>query len=210
MKIINKTTGATVATITTNHSMTLDEAIELVGEIHPEQEDENVQINGEWYYYDALDMDYSEDEEEDENEAMTLMEMTGHEAGIVCYGGNTVAVVNWGQFEEDRLPTFGPAGMMLQWPEAPGTLAVAEKTYRRFSDVRDELPGRVWLTDETDDQGRKIADTDLDILADEFGDLLRLFTGVGFDGEALTADDYEGAAYTLPDGKKILVLDMWN
>ncbi len=140
---------------------------------------------------------------------MTLMELTNHEAGIICYGENTVAVVNWGQYEDDRVPIMGPAGIMFAWPEDEGTVAAAENTYRRFNDVRDELPGKIWLTDETDDQGRKIADTDLDILADEFGDLHRLFLGVDGDGESLSASDYEGAAYTLPDGRKILVLDMW-
>lgn len=58
MKIINTATGETVAEIITNHSMTLDEAISLVGEIiNPEDPcDENVVIDGEMYYYDDLDM----------------------------------------------------------------------------------------------------------------------------------------------------------
>lgn len=59
MKIINTATGETVAEIMTNHSMCLDEAINLVGEIHPERDDECVLIDGIWYYYDDLDMDWS-------------------------------------------------------------------------------------------------------------------------------------------------------
>jgi hypothetical protein len=56
MKIINTATNKTVAEIMTNHSMSLDEAINLVGEISPANEDENVLIDGNWYYYDDLDM----------------------------------------------------------------------------------------------------------------------------------------------------------
>ena len=58
MKIINTATNEIVAKILTNHSMTLDEAINLVGEIiNPENPwDENVLIDGNWYYYDDLDL----------------------------------------------------------------------------------------------------------------------------------------------------------
>ena len=58
MKIINKVTNEVAATINTNRSMTLDEAIELVGEIIPESENENVIIDGKEYYYDDLEMVY--------------------------------------------------------------------------------------------------------------------------------------------------------
>ena len=58
MKIINKATGETVATIMTNHSMSLDEAIKLVGDIYPENEEENVKIGDDWYYYEDLDMEW--------------------------------------------------------------------------------------------------------------------------------------------------------
>lgn len=58
MKIISKSTNETVAEIVTNRSMTLDEAINIVGEIFPSNEDENVLIDGEWYYYDDLDMEW--------------------------------------------------------------------------------------------------------------------------------------------------------
>ena len=54
MKIINTTTNEVVAEIMTNRSMTLDEAIRFVGEIHTENENEDVLIDGDWYYYDDL------------------------------------------------------------------------------------------------------------------------------------------------------------
>ena len=65
MKIINTTTRETVAEILTNHSMTLDEAINLVGEIINDADDErfsedgdNVIINGKRYWWEDLDMEY--------------------------------------------------------------------------------------------------------------------------------------------------------
>lgn len=58
MKIINKSTNETVAEIVTNRSMTLDEALNIVGEIFPANEDENVLIDGKWYYYDDLYMEW--------------------------------------------------------------------------------------------------------------------------------------------------------
>lgn len=58
MKIINTVTNEVVAAINTNRSMTLDEANELVGEIIPEAENENVVIDGKEYYYDDLEMVY--------------------------------------------------------------------------------------------------------------------------------------------------------
>ena len=56
MKIINKVTEEVIAEIKTNRGMTLDEAIELVGEIHSENTEENVEIDGNWYYYDDLEL----------------------------------------------------------------------------------------------------------------------------------------------------------
>ena len=55
MKIINTVTNEIVAEIMTNRSMTLDEAIRFVGEIHTENENEDVLIDGTWYYYDDLE-----------------------------------------------------------------------------------------------------------------------------------------------------------
>ena len=58
MKIVNIVNydGTVLAEIATNHSMTIDEAISLVGEIHPEAQEENVEISGKWYYYDDLEL----------------------------------------------------------------------------------------------------------------------------------------------------------
>ena len=60
MKIINIATGETVAEIAANHSMSLDEAINLVGEIiTPENPwDADVLIGVNLYFYDDLDMEW--------------------------------------------------------------------------------------------------------------------------------------------------------
>lgn len=58
MKIINKVTGEVVAEIITNHGMTLDEAISLVGSFIDQEysDDPNVEINGTEYWSDDLDI----------------------------------------------------------------------------------------------------------------------------------------------------------
>ena len=65
MKIINTVTNETVAEILTNHSMTLDEAINLVGEIINDADDErfsedgdNVIVDGKRYWWEDLDIEY--------------------------------------------------------------------------------------------------------------------------------------------------------
>lgn len=64
MKIINIITNEIIAEITTNHSMTLDEALELIGaEINKNMDDErwsngydNVILDGERYWYEDLEL----------------------------------------------------------------------------------------------------------------------------------------------------------
>lgn len=65
MRLVNINTGETIANIMANHSMTLDEAINLVGEIindaddpRFDSEDGNVIIDGNRYQYDDIDMAY--------------------------------------------------------------------------------------------------------------------------------------------------------
>lgn len=58
MKIIEITTGAVIAEIMTNHGMTLDEAINIVGDMRWDEDDmyQAVVINGSTYDYDNLDI----------------------------------------------------------------------------------------------------------------------------------------------------------
>ena len=138
---------------------------------------------------------------------MTLNELTGHEAGIILYGGNAVAVCNWGSCDDDQIPYFlAPIGMIpFPGSEKEGYLTEGV-TSEHVEDVRTLLPGSVWLEDDSDsEEGSKVADTDLDIVFDGNGDLIRLFCD-----ETLEACDYEGTIYRLRDGKAIIAPDMWN
>lgn len=136
------------------------------------------------------------------NDIDTLMDLTGQESGILIYGENGVIVTNWCNYDKNRMPLLSPFGVLMPWPEEEGVFHGAQ---RRFAqDIRTEIPGSVWLTDETKDDGTRIADTDLDIVSDENNDIIRLFL------DDLTADDYEGYIYTLRDGRKIIAPSTWN
>ena len=56
--IYNKNTNEIITEITTNHSMSLDEAVNLAGEFIPMEniDDPNVLISGKEYWYDDLDL----------------------------------------------------------------------------------------------------------------------------------------------------------
>lgn len=56
MKIIDKTTGETIAEVLTNHSMTLEEAIDLAGGewVEDENEGDHYLLAGGEYWYDDL------------------------------------------------------------------------------------------------------------------------------------------------------------
>ena len=129
---------------------------------------------------------------------MTLTKLTGQEAGIICYGGKSIAVVNWGSCGDDQLPMLSPfGGEMIPWTEQ-GLLDGAKR--RVVDDVRDELPGTVWMTD-----GTRTADSDMDIVYDRNCDLIRLF----LDAE-LTDDDRAGIVYDLQSGRKVIVIPAWD
>lgn len=133
---------------------------------------------------------------------MTLMELTGKESGIVVYGDRSVGVFNWANLGDDRLPAvLTSLNVLFDRREDPSIFADV-KTHR-FEDVRAELPGTIYRTGETANDGLEIADTDMDIAYDRNGDLLRLFL------TKLEDCEYAGSAYTLQDGTKILTLDMW-
>ena len=104
---------------------------------------------------------------------MNLFERTNHESGIVVYPEGGVIVTNWGSYGEDQMPVLSPFGEPMPWPEESGYLDnVGEE---KVDDIRTVLPGRVWLTDEVDADGNHFADTDMDIISDENGDIIRLF-----------------------------------
>ena len=92
---------------------------------------------------------------------------TNHEAGIIIHGEKAVIVVNWSSYEDNRVPMLlEPLGLM-EWPvEDEGAKIVK---VRDVEDIRDELPGKVWINEDGD------ADTDMDIVYDANGDLSALF-----------------------------------
>lgn len=110
---------------------------------------------------------------------MTLMQLTSHEAGIIVYPDGAVAVANWGQYDDDMLPILGPFGLLIPWRHEVGYLA--SSTHEHVADLRATLPGSMWLTDEVDGDGEPIAETDMDITADENDDLPRLFLAADLD-----------------------------
>lgn len=59
MKIINKNTQEVIAEITTNHSMSLDEALDLVAEPLEKENpwDPDYQINGQEIWYDDCEIE---------------------------------------------------------------------------------------------------------------------------------------------------------
>lgn len=130
---------------------------------------------------------------------MTLMDLTGHEAGIVIYEDNCVGVCNWGRYDEDRFPVLSPLGLPMPWPEENCVFDGAKEEFCK--DIRAELPGSIWIEHGEDGD---VANTDLDIVFDEFGDLARLFL------DKLDDVEYEGYVYTLRDGRKVIAPVMWN
>lgn len=130
---------------------------------------------------------------------MTLYDLTGHESGIVVFSDSEVAVVNWLEMGENRMPIFGPAGMLIAWPEEDDVFE-GVSTYD-VENIADELPGSIWLTDETDEDGNRIADTDLVIYQDDFGDLSHIF---------LDEEPTGGRVFVLADGRKIIAPLLWD
>ena len=134
---------------------------------------------------------------------MTLMELTEQESGIVVYDwtDKSVAVMNWCNAGDDMIPLLSPLGdQLIAWPQGDGVFDGA--TERWTDDVRKELPGSIWLTGKQKKDGSMVADTDMDVVYDELGDLLELFLG----SNAPTA----GTVYTLKDGRRIIAPDGWH
>ena len=129
---------------------------------------------------------------------MTLIELTGHESGIIIYGDDAVGVFNWGRCGDNQLPLLSPFGLPMPWPDAGDVFDDVEEAH--VKDIRDELPGSIWM--EHGEDGDE-AVTDMDVVYDEDDDLARLFL------DELDADEYAGTVYTLTDGRKVIAPDMW-
>lgn len=114
---------------------------------------------------------------------LTLYEITGQEAGIVCYD-NKVIVCNWSSdCGNGGLPTIiSPTKTIMSWPQE---LSVEKEWY--LDDIRDALPGIVVY----DAESNEIACEDMDILSDDYFDIPALW---GIDcGMATVNTDDNGA-----------------
>ena len=96
-----------------------------------------------------------------------LYEETAHKAGMIIHGEEAMIVTNWGSYGDNRVPMLlAPLGLM-EWPIEDEDAKIVK--LRDVEDIRDELPGKVWINEDGD------AETDMDIVSDENGDLSALF-----------------------------------
>lgn len=118
---------------------------------------------------------------------MTLMELTGHEAGIIVYENGDVIVVNWNQCDDDCVPVLAPAGdMVINFPRE-GYIERAKKS--QFDDIR------LILHEKT-------------VLLDEFGDIERLMSDKP-DKYGMMPDRH-GKKYIFEDGTEVYTFADWN
>ena len=129
---------------------------------------------------------------------MTLMELTGHEAGIVIYESGEVAVVNWSQYDDNQVPRLAPMLGMMGF-QSDGILDNVP-TAETIQDVRDILPGKIWIEDDE-------IETDMEILEDDNNDLTALF--IKIDDYRNPDEPTSAEVYTLNDGTKIIAPHEW-
>jgi hypothetical protein len=119
---------------------------------------------------------------------MTLLELTGHEAGIIVYKDGSAIVANWNQCEDDCIPALAPIGdMVLNFPQEQGYIERAKES--KFDDIRPILQNTT-------------------VLLDEFNDIARLMTDKP-DKYGMIPDRH-GNKYTFEDGLEIYTFADWN
>ena len=128
---------------------------------------------------------------------MTLSELTRQDSGIVVHAGGGVMTVNWqsaGPPHENALPyVLSVTGEPLMMPHEGDVFESVES--RHAADIRDELPGSVWM-----ENGEP--ETDMDIIYDPHG----VIGGLYLDEEEITA----GAVYKLSNGTVIIAPEGWD
>jgi hypothetical protein len=119
---------------------------------------------------------------------MTLLELTGHEAGIIVYKDGSAIVANWGQCDDDCIPALAPVGdMVINFPQEQGYIERAQES--KFDDIRPILQDKT-------------------ILLDEFNDIVRLMTDKP--DKYSMIPDRNGNKYTFEDGLEIYTFADWN
>lgn len=136
-----------------------------------------------------------------------LYEDTAHEAGIIIHGEEAVIVTNWSSYGDNRVPMLlAPLGLM-EWPIEDEDAKIVK--LRDVEDIRDELPGKVWINEDGD------ADTDMDIVYDANGDLSALFGIQTGDTDPDIYKDmphpFSGSVYEVTGTDiKVVTIEFWN
>ena len=132
---------------------------------------------------------------------------TAHEAGIIIHGEEAVIVTNWSSYGDNRVPMLlAPLGLM-EWPIEDEDAKIVK--LRDVEDIRDELPGKVWINEDGD------ADTDMDIVYDANGDLSALFGIQTGDTDPDIYKDmphpFSGSVYEVTGTDiKVVTIEFWN
>ncbi len=144
---------------------------------------------------------------------MTLVELTRQESGIIVFplesnvfqDRHTVGVYNWARCGNEELPiVFYGDYIGLPWKADHQLLEQAKGSGQCVDDVRDALPGTVWLKER---EGESIIfDSDMNIVYDYNSDLPLLFLGEDGNGPKQKTP---GVVYTLGDGTIIIAPTGW-
>jgi hypothetical protein len=119
---------------------------------------------------------------------MTLLELTGHEAGIIVYKDGSAIVVNWNQCEDDYIPALAPVGdTVINFPQDHGYIERAQES--KFDDIRPILQN-------------------ITVLLDEFNDIARLMSNEP--DKYGIIPDHDGTKYEFEDGLIIYTFADWN
>lgn len=139
---------------------------------------------------------------------MNLFNDTKHESGIFVYEPNSCLVHFWGSgCDDDYLPKE-VMNITVMFPFENGSLSIEE--IGRVEDVREELPGKVWVDCD-------VAQSDMDIIKDDNFDIPGLFgvhiTGADVPDYEKYDTPYTGTVYeiTTPQEKiKLICPDLWE
>lgn len=142
---------------------------------------------------------------EREKNMYNLEEAAGKNALIMCCGEKTVIVANIEGIGNGMLPFVSPFGTSIMPWKIDGELSKPEPV----EDIREELPGTVWMIDEN------TCDTDMDIAWDYNGDISALFgIRTGYADPDMYNGNYKGKVFYLDRGSdeeyKFIVPDCWD
>ena len=116
-------------------------------------------------------------------------------------------VTNWSSYGDNRVPMLlDPLGLM-EWPVDDEDEDVKIVKLRDVEDIRDELPGKVWVNEDGD------AETDMDIVYDANGDLSALFRTGDTDPDFYKSipRPFSGSVYEITGADiKVITIRVWD